>query len=178
MTEIAVLLIILASLLLLAPVDAAGSEEIIPPLAQIRHERPRLLLRPQSTPFAVSLAQLRSTPWGADDDRLLEQLKGQDNAAARAMVWLLTGDEAHADAAIARMLAYEEPDDYDTFHVHSRLTEFGLAYDWLYDYPGFTKEKKADVRQRVLPTAWRGCRNSALLHPVSCQTGVCRYFRL
>ena len=160
MTEIVVSLIILTSLLLLSPANAAGSEDIIPSLEQIRRDRPRLLLRPQPTPFAVSLAQLRGAPRSADYDALLEQLRDQKSAAARAMVWLLTGETADADAAIERMLSYEQPEDYDTFHVHSRLTEFGLAYDWLYDYPGFTPEKKTEVRRRVLPTAWRGRRNA------------------
>jgi len=160
MTEVIVSLILLTSLLLLSPVSATGSEDIIPSLEQIRRDRPRLLLRPQPTPFAVSLAQLRSAPRGAEYDGLLEQLRGHKNAAARAMVWLLTGEEADAEAAITRMLRYEQPEDYDTFHVHSRLTEFGLAYDWLYDYPGFTAEKKAEIRRRVLPTAWRGRRNA------------------
>ena len=160
MIRIALFSMVLTALQLISAAGADGSEDIIPPLAQIRSERPRLLLRPQATPFAVSLDQLRGGPRGADYDKLLEQLRGQKNAAARAMVWLLTGDRAAADSAITRMLNYLEPDNYNTFHIHSRLTEFGLAYDWLYGYDGFTKEKKAEIRRRVMPTAWRGYRNS------------------
>jgi len=160
MADIASLVMILAMLSLLIPAGAAAGEDIIPPLTQIKRGRPRLLLRPQPTPFAVSLAELRGAPEGPDFVGLLEQLGDQDRASARALVWLLTGEDAHADAALSRMLGYEEPEEYDTFHVHSRMTEFGLAYDWLYDYPGFTAEQKAEVRRRVLPTAWQGYRNA------------------
>ncbi|MFT5367822.1 MAG: hypothetical protein ACI8V2_002783 [Candidatus Latescibacterota bacterium] len=155
-----VLIIMLMSLLFSPPNTSANNQEIIPPLAQIKQERPRLLLRPDTTPFAISLSQLRNAPKGTDYDTLLEQLQLQDNAAAQAMVWLLTGEEAAADSAIARILSYRVPDDYNTFHVHSRLTEFGLAYDWLYTYSGFTSEKKAEIRKHVLPVAWKGYQNA------------------
>ena len=139
---------------------AAQFEDIIPVINQIKQDRPRLLLRPHQTPLAISTDQLRHAPKGSDYATLLDQLRGQDHAAAQAMVWMLTGEETAADSALARMLQYEEPEDYDTFHVHSRLTEFGLAYDWLSTYAGFTEEKKAEVRKRVLPVAWKGVRNA------------------
>ena len=65
------------------------------------------------------------------------------SAAAQAMVWQLTGESAAAEKAIARMRAYRFPGNVDTFHTYFTLREFGLAYDWLYDYAGFTREKKA-----------------------------------
>jgi hypothetical protein len=147
-------------LCLILPAFAATGEEIIPPLKQLSSERPRLLLRPHATRFAVSLDQLTGAAKDTEYERLLKQLQTQENAAAQAMVWLLTGDEAAADSAIARMVAYREPERYNTFHIHSRLTEFGLAYDWVYGYEGFTEEIRAEVRRRVLPTALKGYRNS------------------
>ena len=139
---------------------AGGVDSLIPPLEQIKPGRPRLLIRPQTTPFAVSLKQLRDAQKGPEYEHFLEQLKSQDHASAKAMVWLLTGDTTFADQAIERMRLYEEPADYDTFHIHSRLTEFGLAYDWLNGYAGFTDEIKMEIRRRVTPTAWQGYRNS------------------
>jgi hypothetical protein len=91
---------------------------------------------------------------------MLEQLRNNRHAAAQAMVWLLTGDEDAAGRAIARMRDYEYPGRVDTFHIYLRLTEFALAYDWLYDYQGFTPETKAAVRARVLPLARQGLRVS------------------
>ncbi len=91
---------------------------------------------------------------------MLGQLQREQHAAALALVWLITGDRAAADTAIARMLAYREPDEYDTFHIHSRLTEFALAYDWLCNYDRFTPEVRAEIRRRVNPTAWQGMRNT------------------
>ena len=142
------------------PVVAGASDVLIPPVEEIKDGRPRLLLRPDPTPFAISLNQLRSAPRTADYEHFLEQLRNQDHAAARAMVWLLTGDTSSADQAIERMRSYEEPEEYDTFHIHSRLTEFGLAYDWLCGYPGFDDETRQEIRRRVTPTAWQGYRNS------------------
>ena len=132
----------------------------VPAASQLRTDRPRVLLRPGATPFAVSLDQLRTLPRDGEFPRLLEQLRRQRDVSAQAMVWLLTGEKAFADSAIARMLRYRVPDKYDTFHIHSRLTEFGYAYDWLYNYEGFTPEIKAEIRRNVLPLARQGLRNT------------------
>jgi hypothetical protein len=137
-----------------------GASELIPPALQIKPDHPRLLLRPAATPYAISLAQLRGVPRGADFDRMLDQLKGQDHAAAQALVWLLTGERAAADRAVKRMRAYRYPGKVDTFHIFGRLTELGLAYDWLYDYPGFSREIKAEIRANVTPLAKEGLRAS------------------
>lgn len=150
---------LILSLILPAGLFALG--DLLPSRADLKSDRPRILLRPNPTPYAVSLEDLRSGQRDSDYDSLLARLRGQRrSASAQAMVWLLTGESEAADSAVAIMARYEEPKEYDTFHIHSRLTEFGYAYDWLYDYPGFTMEIKADVRRRVLPTAHRGLRNT------------------
>ena len=140
-------------LLLLVPASLPALGHLLPTRDQLKTDRPRLLLRPDYTPYAVSLDELRGGPARtAEYDTLLARLRDQRrSAAALAMLWLLTGETAAADSAVAIMARYEEPQEYDTFHIHSHLTEFGYAYDWLYDYPGFTKEIKADIRRRVLP---------------------------
>jgi len=143
-----------------SPGRAAQEDEIIPAAPQIKPGRPRLLLRPHDTPLAISLAQLQSLPRDAEFRQMLDQLKAQQSAAAQAMVWLLTKDAAAADRAVRRMRAYRYPGQVDTFHIFGRLTEFGLAYDWLYDYPGFTRDIKAEVRAGVAPLVAAGLRAS------------------
>ncbi len=144
--------------LAVAASHGASGMDLIPPLAEIKAERPRVLLRRSSTPHAISLAQLKAIPRDADFRRMLAQLKGNNHAAAQAMVWLLTDDRAAAEKAVARMRSYRYPGQVDTFHIYGRLTEFGLAYDWLYHYEGFTPEIKAEVRAKVLPLAQHGIR--------------------
>ncbi len=145
------------SLLVIASGTVFGAE-LIPPVARIKTDRPRVLLRPGATPRAISLAQLKAVPRDADFNQLLAQLRGNSNAAAQAMVYLLTGEKAAADRAIARMRQYKYPGRVDTFHIYFRLLEFGLAYDWLYNYEGFTKQIKAEVRAGIIPLAQQGIR--------------------
>jgi len=134
--------------------------ELIPALDRIKTDRPRIFLRPRATPFAVSLDQLRGGERDEDYMQMLAQLREQRSAAAQALVWLITGETAAADSAISRMQHYAVPDRYDTFHIHSRMTEFGLAYDWLCNYEGFTEEIKAGLRKKIIPVAWRGLHNT------------------
>jgi len=133
-------------------------KDLIPPPAGIKTDRPRVLLRPNESRHAISLAQLKAIPRDAEFNRMLSQLRSNDHAAAQAMVWLLTGEKNAAEKAIARMRRYEFPGKVDTFHVYFRLMEFALAYDWLYDYEGFTGEIKAEVRRNVTPLARHGYR--------------------
>ncbi len=138
-----------------ALLNAARGADLIPPFSAMKTDRPRVLLRPSTSPYAISLAQLRAIPRDTTFKQLLGQLRAQRNAAAQAMVWLLEKDAAAAEAALARMRAYTFPGRVDTFHMYFRLMEFGLAYDWLYAYEGFTDQIKADVRARVTPLAER-----------------------
>ena len=103
MIRIRILAILITTTLSLPICSAALGDELIPPLSQIRRERPRLLLRPHSSPFAVSLEELRDAGEGSAYEKLLAQLAEQENAAARAMLWLLTGDSLAADWAMDRM---------------------------------------------------------------------------
>ena len=134
---------------------------VVPPRATLKADRPRVLLRPNDTPLAVSLRQLQGTRRDADFDYILAKLKGQKSAAAQAMVWLLTGDKSAADKAVARMRTYANPEGKgDAFTVYFRLREFALAYDWLYTYRGFTKAIKAEVRRKLAPLAATGMKIS------------------
>jgi hypothetical protein len=132
------------------------ASELIPPATALRHDRPRLLLRPNATAHAISLEQLRTGPRDDEFRRLLSHLQRSPHAAAQALVWQITGDSAAAERALARIESYRYPGQVDTFHIYLRLTELALAYDWLYDYPGFTTQSKAQVRSRVFPLAQQG----------------------
>ncbi len=140
--------------------NGALGADLLPPVDRIRTDRPRVLLRPKETPFAVSVGQLTSTPPDDDSRRMLDQLRRQSRASAQAMVWLLTGETAAAEKAIDRMRAYRFPGDVDTFHIYQNLTEFALAYDWLHGYPGFTDEIKREVREKINPLAEFGLRQT------------------
>ncbi len=133
----------------------AGVVEIMPPGAKIKKDRPRLLLRPKATPHAISLAQLKALKRDADFKQGLGTLKRRNNAACMALIWRLTGDEAAADRAIARLKAYKRTPS-DAFDVWFGLRELSLAYDWLYDHPKFTPELKKHVRDRgfILADKW------------------------
>ena len=145
----------IAALLCLVPVvtfaqprsDLPPVVELIPPTAQIKADRPRLLLRPKATPLAISLDQLKAIPRDAEFETMLAQLKKQKDAACLAMVYLLTGDKASADAAVAKLATYKCPKKTDSFTYYMDLREAALAYDWLHDYPGFNMAAQAVVRK-------------------------------
>jgi hypothetical protein len=66
-----------------------------------------------------------------------------------ALMYRLTGDHCYADRAMELMeqtavdfSAYGDPD-------HENFYFLGLAYDWLYDYPGMTPAKKAACRDKM-----------------------------
>jgi len=138
----------------------AFARDIIPPRAEMKTDRPRILLRPTPCPYAISLDALRAIPRDADPDAMIAQLKGLSHAAAQAIVWRMTGDGAAADAAIAHLRSYSYPGNVDTFHTYFRLLELGLAYDWLHGHPGFGAGVRAEIRRRVNPLARQGIRDA------------------
>ncbi|MFW6108038.1 MAG: heparinase II/III domain-containing protein [bacterium] len=142
-------------------VSAGESPDVMPAASKLKTDRPRLFVRPAETPHAISLRQLRAIPRDEDVTYALDKLKRQKSAAAQAMVWLLTGDTAAADKAVARMRDYDNPKGKGgPFTVYFRLREFALAYDWLHTYKGFTAAMKAEVRRKLGPLAATGMRIS------------------
>jgi hypothetical protein len=137
---------------------APAPDDLFPPRPAIKPDHPRLLLRPRETKLAIPLADLRSIPHDADFKAIVERLKSQDDAAAQAMVWLLTNDAAAAEKAVRRMRAYRIPAKVDTFHIYFRLREFAFAYDWLHDCPAFDRAARDEVRANVTPLAREGLR--------------------
>lgn len=145
-----------AILLLNSSGSAARAGDLIPPLAEIKPDHPRLLLRSHPSPYAGSLPELRAMPKDAAFGEMLDRLRRDRSAAAQSMVWLLTGDNTAAERAIATLRGYRFPGNVDTFHIYFTLTQFALAYDWLYHYPGFTAEIRNEVRTQVQPLVRRG----------------------
>jgi hypothetical protein len=151
----------LLTLCLVFAASWASAAELLPARDALRADRPRLLLRPKDTPHAVSLGQLKALERDADFGKMLAQLKGLNHAAAQAMVWLLTGDEAAAEKAIERMARYDAAKGKgDAFEVYFRFREFALAYDWLYHHPKFTPERRAEIRKSLKPLADKGMKIS------------------
>ncbi|HLA41073.1 MAG TPA: hypothetical protein VJ417_13820, partial [Candidatus Glassbacteria bacterium] len=126
--------------LLLVSAGLARTAEIIPPKDRIKTDRPRLLIRPAETPYAVSLDKLRSETGHPEYAAMLDKLKTTHNAACQALVWQMTGDSTAADSAVAMLKRYSYTTDpqRDTFDVFYPLLEYALAYDWVHDYPGFS----------------------------------------
>jgi Heparinase II/III-like protein len=140
--------------------NALGAQ-LIPAASAIKKDHPRLLIRPKATPHAISLEQLKSIPRDAEFKRMLAQLRKCGGAAPHALAWLLTGKKADAEKALARMKSWKTPDSKslnNAFRIYFGCRDMALAYDWLYNYPGFSKEIKAEVRAKVLPLAQAGAR--------------------
>jgi heparinase II/III-like protein len=149
-----------ATVICLALSMAAGAAEIIPPVEKIVKDHPRVMLRPKSGKHWISLEQLKALPRDAEFKKVLGRLRGDRTASSQAMVWLLTGDRAAADKAVKRMTTYKAPRKMDAFDAWFRCREMGLTYDWLYNYPGFTKEMKTKTRANMAPVVRAGLRVS------------------
>src|SRR4051794_2466587 len=151
-------LLVIAMSVLATSSTLRGDENVFPTLTAVKQDRPRLLIRPHATRLAISLAELHALPRDRDVKNILERLRGSDDASAQAMLWLMTGEAAVAEKAIARLRAYRMPAKVDTFHVYLRLREFALAYDWLHDNPMFDRTAREAVRANITPLAREGLR--------------------
>ncbi len=147
MRKLAFLAACILTLFISTPVHS-GIVEILPSGEKMRTDHPRILLRKNADPNAISIAQLKALKRDGDYEKGLEILKGRNNAASLAMLWLLTGDEGAAEKAIARLKAYDVAPG-SAFDVWFGLRELSLAYDWLFDHPKFTYDIKRHVRNRA-----------------------------
>lgn len=135
----------------------ALAAELVPPATDIKHDRPRLLLRAADTPRAISLKQLQALPRDVDFQRMLEQLESlkPPRAAALALAYHLTHRPQLAERALAVMRSWQMPQDKqslnDPFNVYFTLLDMAFAYDWLHGYPGFDDQSKTTLRQKLRP---------------------------
>jgi len=90
-----------------ASAATAATNDVIPSESKLQRDRPRLLLRPKATPFAISLPQLKAPLTDPDSQALLRQLEDLNppHAAALALVYHLTGKQPAAERALALMNA-------------------------------------------------------------------------
>lgn len=123
----------------------------------IVNQRPRLLFQTTAWPAGISPEQVAKRvdlpPWNAWYARL-----DADNFHTGALSWLIRnrrgetdGRDAVADSVLARMLAL--PVREGIFHNGENLQRMSLAYDWLYDYEGFSAEMKDSLREKMFAMA-------------------------
>jgi hypothetical protein len=148
-----------AVLLLVASTWPALPAELVPAAANLKHDRPRLLLRPADSPYAISLQQLGTLPRDREFQQMLQQLESltPPRAAALALVYHLIGRAEAAERALGVIRSWRMPLDKeslaDPFNVYFTLLDMALAYDWLHGYSGFDDQTKATLRQNLRPFA-------------------------
>ncbi len=120
-------------------------------------QRPRLMFATELFPQGPTVEQVASRtvnkPWSAWFGRMST---GQFHTAA--LNWLVRGNRGQAESpdslaesTIFRMESIAQRDG--NFYNGVNLHNMSLAYDWLYNYPGFTPARKAAVRKQMLAMA-------------------------
>jgi hypothetical protein len=114
---------------------------------------PRLIFRAPGAPGAGrTFAEVRRL-YASDptfkaifDKALAVDVKKQDPAML-ATCWIVTGEDRYAQAAIERMVGEELGKSGEPYY--SNIWEHALAYDWLFDHPALTAEKKDRIVARM-----------------------------
>jgi hypothetical protein len=114
--------------------------------AMIPKDHPRLFFRRQAYKEVPSMAQALANAKTGLRGNFSGNLS-DNNAAMQALKYLLTNDTNAAKRAIELMKKRGKGGWYDAGEWTSQSA---LAYDWLYDYPGFTKEDKAAAEEAIL----------------------------
>jgi hypothetical protein len=135
----------------------AGAE---PPAGQSAEPRRRAASQPTDAQAAASLP-VTSQPTYEQATSLRAILKPwldkpvdkDPSPAASALRYRLTGDEAAAERAIAQML--DRPMEKIGAEYYSNGWEYALAYDWLFDHPSITPEKRARIESFLVANAKR-----------------------
>ncbi len=114
---------------------------------------PRLVFRPDDAPgLGRTFEQTRKlyesdATFKAIFDRGLELDVSQQHAAALAAQWIVTRDDRYAEAAIGKLLS----DSIDrTGSYYSQVWIYALAYDWLYNHPAMTTEKRGRIAAKLV----------------------------
>jgi hypothetical protein len=120
------------------------------PITKVHPTHPRIYVKDKpSADGSLTLAELRrrgtEAPWKNWIPRFT------DDISSNAMKYLLIGDTAAADKAVAKLLQKYKP-DADTTDGDD-LEERCMAYDWLYAYPGFNAEKKKTAANEIATVA-------------------------
>jgi heparin/heparan-sulfate lyase len=86
-----------------------------------------------------------------------------DDMAGNALSWLVSGQDDFAQKTLAEMRSTTLP----AVHSHAWLTyaNWALAFDWLYEHPGFDEQLKDSVAKQLLDGAIAMAATPDLKHP-------------
>ena len=174
-----VLVAIPAALLLAGPASSDLPDVKMPPVAT---DHPRLVFRPEGK-GSWTFARLRQLyEMGADPSATVpatmpaaattrsayeqatslrnilkpwldQPVEKDPSPAASALRYRLTGDEKAADRAINQLLSRPMEDIGSEYY--SNGWEYALAYDWLYDHPSITPQKRQEIEKHLVANAKR-----------------------
>jgi hypothetical protein len=112
--------------------------------------RPRVLMREKAADGCPGLDEIRELakrkPWSDRVGDLKETTHG------KALHWLLTGDEASAQACLDELKATDPDDGYGLYALGPLLT-LPVAYDWLFSWKGFSAADRRAVEEKIAKTA-------------------------
>src|SRR6185503_3515107 len=114
----------------------------------------------QSSPQTNSITHPRMLIGERDPLTGYKILKARYDAGARpsddidgwALTYLLTGDEAFAKRAVQKIKETHTPDLVGS-RTYPEFVKWSLAFDWLYNYPGFDPQLKDRVAGELLRAA-------------------------
>src|SRR5262245_44310115 len=75
-----------------------------------------------------------------------------DDIDGWALTYLLTGDETFAKRAVQKIRETHTPEQVGS-RTYPEYVKWSLAFDWLYNYPGFDRELKDRVASELLRAA-------------------------
>src|SRR2546423_12635484 len=75
-----------------------------------------------------------------------------DDIDGWALSYLLTGDETFAKRALQKIRETHTPDQVGS-RTYPEFVKWSLAFDWLYNYPGFDNQLKDRVATELLQAA-------------------------
>jgi len=147
--------------LIASPCPAGPPDSDLPKvrMPQLRQDRPRLVFRPDGSDWPWTFARLkqlyRSDPQMRRllEDWLARPAKADPSPAASALRYRLTGDEEAAKLAIEKLT--HRPWEKIGSEYYSNGWEYALAYDWLYDHPSITPDKRRVIEVYLVGNARR-----------------------
>ncbi|MCG3177854.1 MAG: Heparin and heparin-sulfate lyase [Phycisphaerae bacterium] len=110
---------------------------------------PRLFVRPAAWEGGPSLAQLRARAKQSPFKERMHLLR--DTRADLALKWLMLGGDDAGSAALKALKSI--PADVTASYEGVDLVDAALAYDWLFNWKGFTDADKRLVEDRMLSLA-------------------------
>lgn len=130
----------------------------------VRPDHPRLGLQPDGTPGARTVASARAlyhahetfrsylAPALASAEEALKEAAGgkppEDDPLLYAACWVATGEDRFAEAAMRSLLEGEISITARSSY-YSDVWQYALAYDWLFNHPATTDDKRTKIEERI-----------------------------